>query len=77
MPIQSPVAGTVTARIVNSGEIIQANKELFKITNLGTVWVIAEVYEKDLPQILAYFKGVKGKIPENGYDVASALAEPV
>ena len=51
LPIQSPVSGTVTARIVNSGEIIQANKELFKVTNLGTVWVIAEVYEKDLPQI--------------------------
>ena len=26
-------------------------------------------YEKDLPQILAYFKGVVGKIPEKGYDI--------
>jgi 1-acyl-sn-glycerol-3-phosphate acyltransferase len=26
-------------------------------------------YEKDLPQILDYFKGVKGKVPENGYDI--------
>lgn len=51
LPITSPVSGTVTERMVNSGEIVEANKELFKITNLGTIWVIAEVYEKDLAQI--------------------------
>lgn len=51
LSITSPVSGTITAREVNSGEIIPANKELFKVTNLGTVWVIAEVYEKDLAQI--------------------------
>jgi 1-acyl-sn-glycerol-3-phosphate acyltransferase len=26
-------------------------------------------YEKDLPQILSFFKGVKGKIPENDFDI--------
>ncbi|MDQ2746753.1 MAG: efflux RND transporter periplasmic adaptor subunit [Acidobacteriota bacterium] len=51
LPIQSPVSGTVTMREVNSGEVVAANKELFKVTDLGTVWVIAEVYEKDLPKI--------------------------
>lgn len=51
LPIQSPVSGTVTMREVNSGEVVAANKELFKVTNLGTVWVIAEVYEKDLQKI--------------------------
>ncbi len=51
LAITSPVSGTITERSVNNGEIIEANKELFKITNLGTIWVIAEVYEKDLAQI--------------------------
>ncbi|MBA4182693.1 MAG: efflux RND transporter periplasmic adaptor subunit [Acidobacteria bacterium] len=51
MPITSPVSGTVTMRQINSGEVVAANKELFKITNLRTVWVIAEVYEKDLGKI--------------------------
>lgn len=51
LPILSPVSGTLTMREVNSGEVIAANKELFKITNLGTIWVIAEVYEKDLSAI--------------------------
>lgn len=26
-------------------------------------------YEKDLPLILAYFKGVKGKVPKKGFDI--------
>ena len=26
-------------------------------------------YDNDLPKILAYFKGVQGKIPEKGYDI--------
>jgi RND family efflux transporter MFP subunit len=51
IPINAPVSGTVTAREVNNGEVVSANKELYKVTNLNTVWVIAEVYEKDLSQI--------------------------
>lgn len=49
--VSSPVSGTVTARSVNPGETIEANKELGRVTNLSTVWVIAEVYEKDLAGI--------------------------
>lgn len=51
LPINAPVSGTVTAREVNNGEVVMANKELFKVTNLDSVWVIAEVYEKDLARI--------------------------
>lgn len=51
LPVVAPVAGTVTSREVNSGEVVSANKELFKVTNLDTIWVIAEIYEKDLAQI--------------------------
>ena len=39
---------TVTARSVNVGEVVEANKELMRITDLSSVWVIAQVYEKDL-----------------------------
>ncbi len=51
LAITAPVSGTVTARSVNQNEVIEANKELMKITNLSTVWVIAQVYEKDLAQL--------------------------
>lgn len=48
LALAAPISGTVTARNVNPGETVEANKELLKITDLSTVWVIAQVYEKDL-----------------------------
>ncbi len=49
--LPSPASGTVTSRTVNSGEIIEANKELLRVTDLSSVWVVAQVYEKDLGKI--------------------------
>jgi RND family efflux transporter MFP subunit len=46
--LTSPVSGTITSRSVNQGEVVEANKEIMKVTNLSSVWVIAQVYEKDL-----------------------------
>lgn len=46
--LSAPVSGTITSRSVNQGEVVEANKELMKVTNLSSVWVIAQVYEKDL-----------------------------
>jgi RND family efflux transporter MFP subunit len=49
--LPSPASGTVTSRTVNAGEVIQANKELLRITDLSSVWVVAQVYEKDLGKV--------------------------
>ncbi len=49
--LTAPVSGTITSRMVNQGEVVEANKELMKVTNLSTVWVIAQVYEKDLTKL--------------------------
>jgi RND family efflux transporter MFP subunit len=46
--LTAPVAGTITKRMVNQGEVLEANKELMRVTNLSSVWAIAQVYEKDL-----------------------------
>ena len=46
--VPAPASGTVTSRTVNVGEVVDANKELMRITDLSSVWVIAQVYEKDL-----------------------------
>lgn len=46
--LAAPVAGTITKRDVNAGEVVEANKELMRVTNLSSVWAIAQVYEKDL-----------------------------
>lgn len=49
--LPSPISGTVTSRAVNQGEVIEANKELLRITDLSSVWVVGQVYEKDLARI--------------------------
>jgi membrane fusion protein, heavy metal efflux system len=49
--VPSPSSGTVTSRTVNPGEVIEANKELMRVTDLSTVWVVGQVYEKDLATV--------------------------
>jgi RND family efflux transporter MFP subunit len=49
--LAAPVSGTITKRDVNQGEVIEANKELMRVTDLSTVWVIAQLYEKDIPLV--------------------------
>lgn len=47
----APISGTITKRDVNAGEVVEANKELMRVANLASVWVIAQVFEKDLPLV--------------------------
>ncbi len=49
--LTAPVSGTITSRSINPNEVVEPNKELMKVTNLSTVWVIAQVYEKDLHRL--------------------------
>jgi RND family efflux transporter MFP subunit len=47
-PIRAPSAGVVTKRAVNAGQSVQPGAELVTISDLSTVWVMAEIYERDL-----------------------------
>jgi len=49
--LPAPVSGTIISRSVNPGEVITADKELLRVSDLSSVWVIAQVYEKDLGKI--------------------------
>lgn len=49
--VPAPVSGIVTSRAVNTGEVVDANKELLQITDLSNVWVIAQVFERDLVRL--------------------------
>ena len=51
--ITAPISGIVIAVSAAPGEVIEAGKELFTIADLSTVWIQAEVYEKDLGRIRA------------------------
>jgi cobalt-zinc-cadmium efflux system membrane fusion protein len=44
----APVSGTVTERLVNAGAGIEAGKPIFTISNISTLWVIANVPESQV-----------------------------
>ncbi|MBX3283596.1 MAG: efflux RND transporter periplasmic adaptor subunit [Acidobacteria bacterium] len=49
--LTAPAAGTITKRDINPGMIVEANKDLMRVTNLASVWAIAQVFEKDINQL--------------------------
>ena len=49
--VRAPAAGVVIARGVNPGQVVSAGQELFTVTDLGTVWAIGDLYEKDFPAV--------------------------
>ncbi|HWP22893.1 MAG TPA: efflux RND transporter periplasmic adaptor subunit [Candidatus Binatia bacterium] len=49
--LASPGPGTVIERDISQGEVIEAGKKVFTISDLSTVWVLLNIYEKDLGKI--------------------------
>lgn len=45
--VESPSSGTVISRSVNTGEVVMEGKELFRVADLSSVWVMGQVYEND------------------------------
>jgi Cu(I)/Ag(I) efflux system membrane fusion protein len=51
MPFKAPASGVVIEKNVVDGAAVTAGQRLFRIADLGDVWVEADVYESDLPRI--------------------------
>ncbi|MEQ1909689.1 MAG: efflux RND transporter periplasmic adaptor subunit, partial [Vicinamibacterales bacterium] len=49
--LRAPFAGVVTRFDVASGEVVEPDKEVFTVADISTVWVLADVYEKDLSKV--------------------------
>jgi cobalt-zinc-cadmium efflux system membrane fusion protein len=50
IPIPAPVAGEIVERLVGPGQLLQGGAtQCFTISNTGTVWVLVNVYQSDLP----------------------------
>jgi RND family efflux transporter MFP subunit len=49
--VTSPAEGVVIGRSVNPGQVVGAAHELFVVTDLRTVWVIGDLYEKDFASV--------------------------
>ncbi len=51
LQVLAPRDGIVMEKMVVEGQMADAGMRLFRIADLGTVWVLAQVYEQDLPFI--------------------------
>jgi membrane fusion protein, copper/silver efflux system len=51
IPLYSPASGFLTARNAFPGQKIMPETELYAITDLSRVWVMADVSESDAPQV--------------------------
>lgn len=47
VPVHAPASGIITNRDINVGQNLTMRDRLFTITDLSTVWIIANIYEKD------------------------------
>lgn len=49
LPVDAPMSGFIIEKNVVAGQMVDAGMKLYRIADLGIVWVIAQVYEQDLP----------------------------
>lgn len=51
IPVTSPVGGIVIEKAVTRGEVVNSEKMLFMVADLSTLWVVIDVYEKDISRL--------------------------
>jgi cobalt-zinc-cadmium efflux system membrane fusion protein len=49
--LRAPISGTVVARHVTLGQAVERATDAFKIVNLRKLWVLLDLYEKDLSRV--------------------------
>jgi cobalt-zinc-cadmium efflux system membrane fusion protein len=54
IPVLAPIGGQVVERLVSPGQVVQAGQtQAFTISDLSTVWVLANVYQADLAFVVS------------------------
>ena len=52
VPVKAPISGLVVEQDVSAGQLIQpGTTQCFMISDISTVWVLVNVYQKDLPYV--------------------------
>lgn len=49
--VSAPISGEVERRTVSVGETVAVGQPLFELLNADVVWVLADLYEKDIPKV--------------------------
>ncbi len=51
MTVAAPTAGLITRRAINRGQNVETTTELFTIIDVSTVWVVGNLFERDLARV--------------------------
>jgi cobalt-zinc-cadmium efflux system membrane fusion protein len=52
VPVRAPISGEVVEQDVSAGQLIQpGTTQCFMISDTGSVWVLVNIYQKDLPHV--------------------------
>jgi RND family efflux transporter MFP subunit len=62
--IPAPIDGVVTERLTNVGTNVDPATKLFTIVDLSSVWIVADVYERDLQHVR---EGARATVTTNAY----------
>ena len=80
--IRAPIAGTVVEKLVNPGQLLAAGATpAFTVANLNTMWVLANVYERDLAAVhrgesVEIFTDASPQPISGTVDYVAALVDP-
>jgi membrane fusion protein, heavy metal efflux system len=51
VPVIAPISGTVVNRIITPGTVVEPGEEVFTVSDLSTVWMIASVNEGEISKV--------------------------
>ncbi len=74
MGVPAPISGVVTERLANVGLNVDQATRLFTVLDLSTVWVVADVYEKDFASVQV---GAPARVTTPAYPDLYCRAESV
>jgi membrane fusion protein, copper/silver efflux system len=64
LPVRVPFGGAVLNVEIVQGQFVELGAHLFEIAGLSTLWILADIYEQDLPRV---HKGMKAQIEVTPY----------
>lgn len=62
--IRAPFTGAVLNAEIVQGQFVELGAQLFEIAGLSTLWILADIYEQDLPRV---HKGMKARVEVTPY----------
>ena len=80
--IRSPIEGTVVEKLISNGQLLAAGSTpCFTVADLSTMWILANVYDKDLPDVTVgapvdIYTDVRRAPMVGRVDYIAALADP-